>query len=159
MFFRLWTCLLSASLLPCRQSLYAGSPKSFWTLTGMGRPQVRVWIHNLSALCSNFVASGVLYAYTDVIVLCGIGIKLLDANDLRTWYLSIEVLGDTVYEVRSIITERIALRERRNFTHRLWQGEKFLLMFRFEDDYPISSPAVQFVVNQEYQAPIHPVRL
>ncbi|KAG8220181.1 hypothetical protein J3R82DRAFT_1214 [Butyriboletus roseoflavus] len=29
-------------------------------------------------------------------------------------------------------------------------------MFRFDANYPISSPAVQFVVDQSIQAPIHP---
>lgn len=31
-------------------------------------------------------------------------------------------------------------------------------MFRFDANYPISSPAVQFVVDQDNQAPLHPVR-
>lgn len=38
------------------------------------------------------------------------------------------------------------------------QGEVFALMFRFDNQYPISSPAVQFVVDDKYQAPVHPVR-
>ena len=37
------------------------------------------------------------------------------------------------------------------------QGEKFALKFRFESGYPITSPAVQFVVDDKYQAPLHPV--
>lgn len=32
-------------------------------------------------------------------------------------------------------------------------------MFRFDANYPISSPAVQFVVDENNQAPMHPVRL
>ena len=28
------------------------------------------------------------------------GIELLSADDFATWYLSVEVLGNTVYEVR-----------------------------------------------------------
>ncbi|KAF8557398.1 UBC-like protein [Imleria badia] len=36
------------------------------------------------------------------------------------------------------------------------EGEVFKLMFRFDASYPISSPAVQFVVDQDNQAPIHP---
>ncbi|EIW86329.1 UBC-like protein [Coniophora puteana RWD-64-598 SS2] len=61
------------------------------------------------------------------------GIKLLSADDFETWFFSIEVLGNTLY-----------------------QGEVFKLMFRFDGHYPISSPAVQFVVDQTHQAPIHP---
>ena len=40
------------------------------------------------------------------------------------------------------------------------QGEVFTLLFRFDKDYPISSPAVQFVVdaNQGKTSPVHPVR-
>ncbi|KAH0838675.1 hypothetical protein J3R83DRAFT_7002 [Lanmaoa asiatica] len=37
------------------------------------------------------------------------------------------------------------------------EGEVFKLMFRFDANYPISSPAVQFVVDQNHQAPIHPI--
>ncbi|KAJ3482989.1 hypothetical protein NLI96_g6601 [Meripilus lineatus] len=37
------------------------------------------------------------------------------------------------------------------------QGEVFALKFRFEPGYPISAPAVQFVVDQQYKAPLHPV--
>lgn len=32
-------------------------------------------------------------------------------------------------------------------------------MFRFDNTYPISAPAVQFVVDDTHKAPIHPVRL
>lgn len=38
------------------------------------------------------------------------------------------------------------------------QNEKFTLQFRFDQQYPISSPAVQFVVTEGRQAPVHPVR-
>lgn len=31
-------------------------------------------------------------------------------------------------------------------------------MFRFSPTYPIDSPAVQFVVDQTHQSPVHPVR-
>jgi len=30
-------------------------------------------------------------------------------------------------------------------------------MFRFDDQYPISAPAVQFLVNEQLKAPVHPV--
>ncbi|KAF9234950.1 ubiquitin-conjugating enzyme/RWD-like protein [Melanogaster broomeanus] len=62
-----------------------------------------------------------------------LGIKLKRADDFETWIFSIEVLGESLY-----------------------QGEVFTLMFRFDANYPISSPAVQFVVDQNTQAPIHP---
>ncbi|OSX68106.1 hypothetical protein POSPLADRAFT_1038314 [Postia placenta MAD-698-R-SB12] len=62
-----------------------------------------------------------------------VGIKLLNADDFQTWHLSLEVLGDTVY-----------------------QGEVFALKFRFDSSYPISSPAVQFVVDDTWKAPVHP---
>ncbi|KAF9229762.1 UBC-like protein [Gyrodon lividus] len=64
---------------------------------------------------------------------CPCGIKLLNADNFETWFFSIEVLGESLY-----------------------QGEVFKLMFRFDANYPISSPAVQFVVDQNTQAPIHP---
>ncbi|KAF8912895.1 ubiquitin-conjugating enzyme E2 [Gymnopilus junonius] len=38
----------------------------------------------------------------------------------------------------------------------LYQGEVYTLQFRFDPQYPISSPAVQFVVADGKQAPIHP---
>ncbi|KAI0762388.1 UBC-like protein [Fomes fomentarius] len=62
-----------------------------------------------------------------------VGIVLLSADDFSTWYLSVEILGNTVYE-----------------------GEKFALKFRFDPSYPISAPAVQFVVDDTYAAPMHP---
>ncbi|CUA73737.1 ubiquitin-conjugating enzyme E2 W [Rhizoctonia solani] len=62
-----------------------------------------------------------------------VGIKVLNADDLKIWTLSIEVLGESVY-----------------------QGEVFVLRFTFTDRYPMESPEVVFLVNEEYQAPIHP---
>ncbi|KAG2132362.1 ubiquitin-conjugating enzyme/RWD-like protein [Suillus clintonianus] len=64
---------------------------------------------------------------------CPTGITLLSADNFETWYFSIEILGESLY-----------------------QGEVFKLMFRFDPSYPISAPAVQFVVNQESTAPVHP---
>lgn len=32
-------------------------------------------------------------------------------------------------------------------------------MFRFDNTYPISAPAVQFVVDETHKAPVHPVRI
>ncbi|KAK7688173.1 hypothetical protein QCA50_008543 [Cerrena zonata] len=61
------------------------------------------------------------------------GITLLKADDFQTWFLTLEVLGESLY-----------------------QGEVFALMFRFDSQYPISSPAVQFVNDETYQPPIHP---
>lgn len=34
-----------------------------------------------------------------------------------------------------------------------------MLKFRFDNQYPIVSPTVTFVVDNEFQAPLHPVRL
>ncbi|KIP04064.1 hypothetical protein PHLGIDRAFT_110093 [Phlebiopsis gigantea 11061_1 CR5-6] len=62
-----------------------------------------------------------------------IGIVLLQADDFQTWKLSIEVLGNTLY-----------------------QGEKFALRFQFDSSYPITPPAVTFVADGEYNAPMHP---
>ncbi|CAL1697330.1 unnamed protein product [Somion occarium] len=61
------------------------------------------------------------------------GITLLKADDFQTWFLSLEVLGESQYK-----------------------GEVFALMFRFDPQYPISAPAVQFVVDDKYKAPLHP---
>ncbi|KAI0770978.1 UBC-like protein [Trametes elegans] len=62
-----------------------------------------------------------------------VGIEVLQADDFARWVLSVEVLGETIYK-----------------------GEKFALLFRFDNQYPISAPAVQFVVDDKYKAPIHP---
>jgi len=62
-----------------------------------------------------------------------VGIKLLQADDFETWLLSLEVMGGSLY-----------------------QGEVFALQFRFDSQYPISSPEVIFVNNEKYQPPIHP---
>lgn len=34
-----------------------------------------------------------------------------------------------------------------------------MIEFRFDSRYPIAAPAVTFVVNDQYQAPLHPVRI
>ncbi|KAJ8703267.1 hypothetical protein PTI98_001904 [Pleurotus ostreatus] len=64
---------------------------------------------------------------------CPVGIELKQADDFVTWRFSIEVMGESLYK-----------------------GEKHLLQFRFDPSYPISSPAVQFVVEDGREAPIHP---
>ncbi|KAH8120704.1 UBC-like protein [Phellopilus nigrolimitatus] len=64
---------------------------------------------------------------------CPQGIKLVKADDFETWILSLEVLGESLYV-----------------------GETFMLRFRFDTQYPISSPSVTFVVDQQHQAPLHP---
>ncbi|KAA1468423.1 UBC-like protein [Dentipellis sp. KUC8613] len=64
---------------------------------------------------------------------CPAGITLLQADDFETWILTVEVLGESLYK-----------------------GETFALMFRFDPQYPISSPAVQFVVNDKFKPPVHP---
>ncbi|KAH9486706.1 Ubiquitin-conjugating enzyme E2 W [Psilocybe cubensis] len=38
----------------------------------------------------------------------------------------------------------------------LYEGEVYTLQFRFDPQYPISSPAVQFVVGEGKESPIHP---
>ena len=37
------------------------------------------------------------------------------------------------------------------------QDEVFALCFRFDPTYPIQAPAVTFVVDDKYSAPVHPV--
>ncbi|KAJ3541273.1 hypothetical protein NMY22_g3952 [Coprinellus aureogranulatus] len=64
---------------------------------------------------------------------CPVGIELLKADDFATWWFSIEVMGESLYK-----------------------DEKYTLQFRFDSQYPISSPAVQFVVGEGREAPIHP---
>ncbi|KAI0314257.1 UBC-like protein [Amylostereum chailletii] len=61
------------------------------------------------------------------------GIQLLKADDFETWFLSIEVLGESLYK-----------------------GEVFALMFRFDNSYPFSAPAVTFVADNYYKPPVHP---
>ncbi|THH09427.1 hypothetical protein EW145_g2039 [Phellinidium pouzarii] len=64
---------------------------------------------------------------------CPQGIALVKAEDFETWYLSLQVLGESVFA-----------------------DETFLLKFRFDNQYPISSPSVTFVVDEHFQAPLHP---
>ncbi|KAJ7630417.1 ubiquitin-conjugating enzyme/RWD-like protein [Roridomyces roridus] len=64
---------------------------------------------------------------------CPVGIKLVKADDFATWWFTIEVMGESLY-----------------------QSEVYTLQFRFDAQYPISSPAVQFVVKDGLEAPIHP---
>ncbi|EJT98922.1 UBC-like protein [Dacryopinax primogenitus] len=61
------------------------------------------------------------------------GITIVRADDLSEWLLSVEVLGNTLYE-----------------------GEKFCLRFEFPHNYPIDSPAVTFVADDKWTAPVHP---
>nr|AFC88892.1 ubiquitin conjugating enzyme [Cyclocybe aegerita] len=64
---------------------------------------------------------------------CPVGITLVDASDFSKWLFTIEVMGNSQY-----------------------QGEAYTLQFRFDAQYPISSPAVQFVVTDGKEAPVHP---
>ncbi|KAI4525910.1 ubiquitin-conjugating enzyme/RWD-like protein [Schizophyllum commune] len=64
---------------------------------------------------------------------CPVGIKLVQADDFEKWIFSIEVMGESLYKDQS-----------------------FLLQFRFDSQYPISAPAVQFVVDNTRKAPVHP---
>ncbi|KAJ3576277.1 hypothetical protein NP233_g533 [Leucocoprinus birnbaumii] len=65
---------------------------------------------------------------------CPVGITLLEAEDYAKWLFTIEVMGESQYK-----------------------GEVYTLQFRFDSQYPISSPAVQFVVTEGRQAPVHPI--
>ena len=38
------------------------------------------------------------------------------------------------------------------------KGEVFALKFRFDNSYPFGAPIVTFVVDDKFQAPLHPVR-
>lgn len=58
------------------------------------------------------------------------GCTILQADDLQTWIFQIETLGETVFK-----------------------GERFALRFRFDDQYPIESPEVVFVVSDGWKAP------
>jgi len=64
-----------------------------------------------------------------------VGCQLYKVEDnLLEWFLTISVLGETVYE-----------------------GDTFLLRFRFTMNYPIEVPEVVFVVDEpKWQAPCHP---
>jgi len=64
---------------------------------------------------------------------CPVGIEKVQADDFEKWLFTIEVMGDSLYK-----------------------DEKYTLMFRFDAQYPISAPAVQFVVGNGHEAPIHP---
>jgi ubiquitin-conjugating enzyme E2 W len=64
---------------------------------------------------------------------CPVGISLLQADNFDKWLFTIEVMGDSLYV-----------------------GEKYILQFRFDAQYPISSPAVQFFVGDGHESPIHP---
>ncbi|KZT58467.1 UBC-like protein [Calocera cornea HHB12733] len=61
------------------------------------------------------------------------GIGIVSIDNFECWLLTIEVLGNTLYE-----------------------GEKFCLRFRFSPSYPIESPEVTFVVDDKWAAPVHP---
>jgi len=64
---------------------------------------------------------------------CPAGITLLSAEDLKSWTLSLELLGES-----------------------LFKDEVFALRFTFGSRYPIEAPEVVFVVNDKYKAPMHP---
>ncbi|ORY75972.1 ubiquitin-conjugating enzyme/RWD-like protein [Leucosporidium creatinivorum] len=63
------------------------------------------------------------------------GCTLIQADDLECWVVSLQVLGESVYE-----------------------GEEFALRFKFSSSYPIDSPEVTFVNCPErgWKAPVHP---
>ncbi|KAG8989691.1 hypothetical protein FRB94_004163 [Tulasnella sp. JGI-2019a] len=61
------------------------------------------------------------------------GITLLSGDNFKEWRLGLEVLGESLYK-----------------------GEKFALVFKFGNRYPIEAPAVMFIVDDVYHAPLHP---
>ncbi|KAF7972567.1 hypothetical protein HWV62_38604 [Athelia sp. TMB] len=77
---------------------------------------------------------------------CPVGINLVSADSFEKWLFSLEVMGESEYSLD--LNVRLGP-----------QGQVFTLMFRFTPQYPIDSPAVQFLVDQTHVAPIHPVRL
>ena len=89
------------------------------------------------------------------------GIQLLQAEDLKTWYFSIEVLGESLYQV---CLSTLIFNDPSPSIHPIWcsqiffQNEVFHLMVRFDPEYPFKSPAVQFVVSDKVKPPVHPVR-
>ncbi|CAD6577250.1 MAG: hypothetical protein CYPHOPRED_000201 [Cyphobasidiales sp. Tagirdzhanova-0007] len=64
---------------------------------------------------------------------CPAGCALVKAEDLETWFISIELLGESVF-----------------------QGERYLLRFRFDGGYPMEAPEVIFMVTDGWKAPEHP---
>jgi len=65
-------------------------------------------------------------------------------------------MGDSLYQVRSehpFPCYHVLIMKPSSY-----QGEIYTLQFRFDAQYPISSPAVQFVVTGGKESPIHPVR-
>ncbi|KAJ7771945.1 ubiquitin-conjugating enzyme/RWD-like protein [Mycena maculata] len=79
---------------------------------------------------------------------CPVGIHLIHSDDFSRWIFSIEVLGDSLYQV-PLFDASLAFEVD-------WLSEVHTLQFRFDLQYPISSPAVQFVVTDGKEAPIHP---
>lgn len=58
------------------------------------------------------------------------GCKIVQAEDLQTWVIEIQALGET-----------------------LFTGERFALRFRFTDSYPLESPEVVFLTTDGWSAP------
>ncbi|KAG8919936.1 hypothetical protein FRC00_010723 [Tulasnella sp. 408] len=79
------------------------------------------------------------------------GINLLTADNLASWRLELQVLGESLYQVGAAPPCEAGQREQVAPA-----GETFAVEFRFGPRYPIESPAVVFVVNDKYKAPVHP---
>jgi len=60
------------------------------------------------------------------------GITPISVDNFDTWIIAVQVLGESLYK-----------------------GEVFALKFQFDSQYPISSPAVTFVCDNGYRAPLH----
>jgi ubiquitin-conjugating enzyme E2 W len=82
------------------------------------------------------------------------GINLLKADDFSTWWFTIEVMGDSLYQVLLVFP----VPDASDSSHARYKSEVHTLQFRFDAQYPISSPAVQFLVTDGRESPIHPVR-
>lgn len=78
----------------------------------------------------------------------------MKAEDFSTWLFTIEVMGESLYPVSEPFPPSCLYVIGCNSP----QGEVYTLQFRFDTSYPISSPAVQFVVTDGKEAPVHPVR-
>merc|ERR1711881_820344 len=62
------------------------------------------------------------------------GITFVSADDLKEWYMDIEVLDDNP----------------------IYKGEKYRLKFMFSNNYPIEAPEVVFVKDEAHPIPMHP---
>lgn len=68
------------------------------------------------------------------------GITLLDAEDLQTWMLSVEVLGESIYKVSCLISDGFPGRFfDLSLVYDIIKGEVFALRFKFGPRYRMSA--------------------